>query len=263
VNRGRSPTRTTRRSAGRSGIDPIICRNSFSTSSNDTAPRSHSPTSRTSLYVNRVHSARLQALLHPAGESEYPGVRCVVKSLPYTNSKLGLSGYYTGKMDVISKLPDGEGILYCHDGQIFHGEWRLGAILPVQPIVAKRCSAESSDTCDSSTCSSLSASITRLPRTENDTPVKKIKVPKYLYIVTHTPLNMVPCKSDEDVEVMPIKSALSKVESQGNVNEDTGTSSLSSNVHVNDSIKPDKRTRFSWKPLVSKVCPKGMNSFCR
>ncbi|KAL3793431.1 hypothetical protein ACHAWO_004759 [Cyclotella atomus] len=248
--RGRPATRTCR-NTGRSD-EPVACTRSVSTtstSSADSIPRSHSPTSRTSRYAQAVYSPHLAALLNSEGEAEYPGVRCEVKCLRYTNTKLGLSGYYTGSMDVVSKLPDGEGTLFCHDGRIFKCGWRLGGILPMEPIRARRCSdGSSSDTCDFSTCSSVTASVRHLrPRSAED-DAKKLKVPKNLYIITRSPSNMFP---EEDMSRR--LSTESRVESEGNVSEQTEVTAESSNVFSEYSCRNRDEKLFKWKPFVTKV----------
>lgn len=186
VTRGRSVKRIRRRINQHIGDSDVL-----STTSTDSIPRSHSPNPR----VPSVFLACVSAL-SSEGVMEYPGLRCDVKSMPYTNSKLGLSGCYTGKMDVVSKLPDGKGTLYCRDGRIFDGEWRLGGMLPMEPI-KPRCSfnSESSDTCNSSSCSSLSANVTRHRSTIDAKDVQKFRVPKNLYIITRNPSNIPQSKS--------------------------------------------------------------------
>ena len=87
-------------------------------------------------------------------------------------------------MDVISKLPDGEGVLYCRDGRVFDGEWRLGELLLMDTLrmlhsVTRPCG-------DVSTCSSLTASVTRRRSQEMATDDKKRKVPKNVYVVTRS-----------------------------------------------------------------------------
>eukprot|EP00956_Cyclotella_meneghiniana_P004049 scaffold4911_cov47-Cyclotella_meneghiniana.AAC.7 len=197
ASRGRSTTRTLKDK--RSSKEEDCCTesqlSSASTDDGSSIPRSHSPTARTSRYVNEMYHARLQVLLHhdnhqeqqqqQHASNEYPGVRCHVSSLPYIDRKLGYSGYYTGAMDVISKLPDGEGVLYCRDGRVFDGEWRLGELLLMDTLrmlhsVTRPCG-------DVSTCSSLTASVTRRRSQEMAaTDGKKRKVPKNVYVVTRS-----------------------------------------------------------------------------
>ena len=82
-------------------IAPTIRCRSFLTT--DTIPRSLSPSSRTSIYaanLQKAHQSHLESpLSNIEGLSEYPEVHCVVTSMPYTNSKCGLSGHYSGMMD--------------------------------------------------------------------------------------------------------------------------------------------------------------------
>ena len=242
--RGRPVTRTLRNVRHEVTVDPISCCGSISTASTYSIPRSHSPASRTSRYVNGMYSMRLQTILNRAGEEEYPGVRCTVRSLPYASTRLGLSGLYCGEMDVVSKLPDGEGILYCNDGKILEGEWCLGRLRPMDPTRARRCSDSSADTCDSSACSSLSASITRhhFPIGDEETNTKLI-VPKNLYIIKSGPSNMIPCENGE-VKV-------TRRESTTNESDDHG---ILTSVTSTENNRAVDRTKFTFKPsFVSKV----------
>ena len=244
--RGRSTTRNPRNFRHEDAVDPISCGGSISTTSTYSIPRSHSPTSRTSRYVNRMHSLRLRTMLHPEGDEEYPGVRCTVTSLPYTNSRLGSSGFYWGKMDVASKLPDGDGILYCHDGNIVEGEWCLGRLLSNEPISARRCTESSDDTCCSSTCSSLSASITRhrVPTSVSE-PNTEIVIPKTLYIIKSGPSNIIPCENSE-VRVTRRESTVHCDKGAVDEIESCGVLPLSN--------RAANRTRLTFQPsFVSKV----------
>ena len=199
ISRGRSATRdpvSTRRSKEEN------CADSTSTFS-DSIPRSHSPTARTSRYVRQMHRDRLRVLLHRHSQpeprqatttDEYPGVRCHVSSLPYIDPKSRYhSGHYTGAMDVVSKLPDGEGALYCRDGRVFDGVWRLGELLPMDALRTLRSSSTGpcSDVvsiCSDvvSICSSLTTSATRRRCPEVADVDEKMKVPKNVYVVTRS-----------------------------------------------------------------------------
>ena len=143
---------------------------------NDKITTSQSPTSQPS--VSEIETSAANEV------KDYPGIRCHITSLPYTDKTYGWSGYYSGMMDSIAKLPDGEGLLYNNDGRILYGEWRLGVWrlgmeLPMRTIDSigsrRRCGEnELSELnssmenvkvgmiltcCDVSTCSSLSASV--------------------------------------------------------------------------------------------------------
>ncbi|KAL7479440.1 hypothetical protein ACHAW6_005241 [Cyclotella cf. meneghiniana] len=232
-------------------IAPTVSCRSFLTT--DTIPRSLSPSSRTSIYaasVQKAHQIRLESpLSNIEGLSEYPEVRCVVTSMPYTNSKRGLSGHYSGMMDLASKLPDGEGILCCHDGRVLDGEWRLGEFEVFCPITARRPrDSDSSFPCDISTCSSLSASVTRHYWRDVD-KTKTIKVPKNFCIVTHSHHGVIKGTSNGR------RSPPTRMASRGSVSEHTEKTSPLSPIDSIDNSKLENEAKRALNPfsLVSKV----------
>lgn len=119
----------------------------------------------------------------------------------------------------------------------------------MEPIRARRYSnGSSSETCDFSTCSSLTASVRRLrPRSAED-GAKKFKVPKNLYIITRSPSNMFP---EEDTASRP--STLSRAESEGSASEQTEVTAESSDVSSEHNRRNGEDKLFTWTPFVTKV----------
>ena len=195
-----------------------------------------------------VHIKYPQTMLNPEGDKEYPGVRCTVKSLPYASTRLGLSGLYCGEMDVVSKLPDGEGILYCHGGKYLEGEWRLGRFLLEDPTKSSQYSESTQDACDSSACSSLSVSITgRLSSSINTHPKTKIKIPKNLYVIKSGPSNMT-TRDNGSVEVTKREPIIPQVESTEDLDDETEKDD------INTGIRAVNRTKLiSFAPFIFKV----------
>ncbi|KAL3801345.1 hypothetical protein HJC23_006955 [Cyclotella cryptica] len=57
--------------------------------------------------------------------------RCLVSSMPWTRSDFHSSGFYSGQIDVTSKLPDGFGVFRCsctNDHCYLKGDWILGEL---------------------------------------------------------------------------------------------------------------------------------------
>ncbi|KAL3805907.1 hypothetical protein HJC23_007868 [Cyclotella cryptica] len=252
VTRGRSFTRSHHHvKRCHTHIYPTVSCGSYSTT--DTIPRSLSPSSRTSIYAANLQTAHKRRLKSPflgtEGLSEYPEDRCFVTSMPYTNSKLGISGYYSGEMDVVSKLPDGEGMLCCHDGRVLDGEWRIGEFQAFCPILARRPRAsDSSFPGDSSICSSLSASVTRHAWRHLD-ETKKIKIPKNLYIVKY-PVDYVNT-GDSSIP----RSPPARMGSRGSASDQTEKTSPLSRMDSIDNGKLDNESKKALKPsrFVSKI----------
>lgn len=246
--RGRSSTRSCQHmKCCTKRIDPPASPGPFSTT--DTIPRSLSPSSRTSKYAAnalRAYKMRHQwQVLDTERLSEYPGVRFFVTSMPYSYSRLGLSGYYSGNMDAVSKLPDGEGVLFCHDGRRLAGIWLLGEIQASCLVLPRRSSINDSLLpCDSSTCSSLSASVTRQASPDvNDT--KKIKIPKNFDIVIHTPMQ-IDFHDEDDVKAGIFKAprpALARMVSRGNASEYTDKTHPISRMDSIDSGRYGKESK--------------------
>ena len=161
-----------------------------SASSNDTGPISLDPNHKPSQYATGLIKAYRNHLKSTLADSEdfnerqgEGAARSSVTSMKYCNSMLGLYGFYFGQVD-IHFIPDGNGILCSHDGQLLEGQWRRGEFVGNNSNTSKNIEFNySSSTCDTSTCSSLSASVTcnflRLPD-----PGKRVipKVPKRIYI---------------------------------------------------------------------------------
>ena len=189
-------------------------------------------------------------MLSPTSDHEYPGVRCTVISLPYTNARLGLNGLYCGEMDVVSKLPDGNGILYCSSGQMLQGEWCLGRLILLDdPTKARQYNEDSLRTsCDNSTCSSLSVSITgRLSSTGEARPKTKIKVPKNLYVIKSGPSDMISFGKTE-MKVMERGSTIPKVQNTQHLYD------VFEKNHYNSNTRPVNTAKStSFKPFISKV----------
>eukprot|EP00804_Cyclotella_cryptica_P012245 CCRYP_013838-RA/>CCRYP_013838-RA protein AED:0.27 eAED:0.27 QI:0/-1/0/1/-1/1/1/0/282 len=258
--RGRSSTRSHHHTQC-SAIDPPESGGSFSTT--DTIPRSLSPSARASKYAAEVLKAYKRRLpwqyTDTGGLSDPPGIRCIVTSMPYNYPKLGLSGYYSGNIDTVTKLPDGEGVLCCHDGTRIEGDWylgELGATCSV-PIWRAGGSDSSSLPCNSSTCSSLSASVTRQTSREAVHETKKVKIPKNFVIVIHTPMK-IDYRDKDDVNTGIFKaprSTFTRMVSRGNVSEKTERTCPISRMDSVDSGRYRYESKKSFKPLgvVSKV----------
>lgn len=258
--RGRSSTRSCQHMKfGAKRIDPPASIGSLLTI--DTIPRSLSPSSRTSKYaanVLKTYKMRLRGqVLDAEGSSEYPGVRFFVTSMPYSYSRLRLSGYYSGSMDAVSKLPDGEGILFCNNGKRLAGIWLLGEIQASCLDLTRRSRVgDSLLSCDSSNCSSLSASVTRQASPDfNET--KKIKIPKNFDIVIHTPMP-IDFHDKDDVKAGIFKAprpAITRMVSRGNESEYTDKTHPISRMDSIDSGRYGKESKKLLQSfaVVSKV----------
>ena len=160
---------------------------SFSVSSNDTGPISLDPNNKPSQYATSLLKAyrnHLKSMLSDHEEfKESPVIRSSVTSMKYCNSVFGLYGYYFGEVDTHS-IPDGLGILCNHDGKLLDGKWRRGEFVGKSSIPSKNVDFNySSSTCDTSTCSSLSASVT-CNFVRSPSPIKHVdpKVPKTIHV---------------------------------------------------------------------------------
>jgi hypothetical protein len=172
---------------------------SESLASTDTDPRSLSPTvslcgsdddsepisldakerpSKFAMNLVKAYRNHLSSALVETEDDENGSCERLSVSMKYTDSRFRLSGYYFGHICADNKLPTGRGVLCCYDGTIVEGNWGPHG----SPPIAKRLNLSgSSTTCDTSTCSSLSASVTChfLPLICKH---KKHRVPSYIYI---------------------------------------------------------------------------------
>eukprot|EP00804_Cyclotella_cryptica_P013527 CCRYP_017234-RA/>CCRYP_017234-RA protein AED:0.43 eAED:0.43 QI:0/-1/0/1/-1/1/1/0/427 len=53
---------------------------------------------------------------------------CLVSRMPYKDKQSCVDGIYTGHIDVATKLPNGNGMLKCMNGDVLSGEWRFGVL---------------------------------------------------------------------------------------------------------------------------------------
>ncbi|KAL7487107.1 hypothetical protein ACHAW6_012709 [Cyclotella cf. meneghiniana] len=53
---------------------------------------------------------------------------CLVSRMPYKEKQTGVDGLYSGHIDIATKLPNGNGVLKCTNGDVLSGEWRFGLL---------------------------------------------------------------------------------------------------------------------------------------
>ena len=176
----------------------ISLTNSSSSVSTDSEPVSITPQEKVSRYaVSTIKAYRnylSRTLIVPEGiHSNERGDlgRPAVTSMKYTDSNLELGGYYHGQVDKHS-TPDGIGILCCHDGQLLDGKWEKGQFMggekgksfnddPMKSV-SRDINGYLLKSDDTSTCSSLSASVAGKFFRYDISELKTQRIPSHIYL---------------------------------------------------------------------------------